>query len=106
VATRPPAHVYIDGFNFYYGVVKGTRYKWLNLQSLFCSICTDLDIARIEYFTARIKPKSDDPNCHLRQHVYLEALSTLADFEIVEGGQGAHALNPANACAQRQEERL
>jgi hypothetical protein len=27
-------YVYIDGFNFYYGQVKGTAYKWLNFESL------------------------------------------------------------------------
>jgi len=24
-------NVYIDGFNLYYGAVKGTPYRWLNL---------------------------------------------------------------------------
>ena len=27
--------VYIDGYNFYYGCLKGTAYKWLDLLSLF-----------------------------------------------------------------------
>lgn len=26
--------VYVDGFNLYYGALKGTRYKWLNLWQL------------------------------------------------------------------------
>jgi hypothetical protein len=26
--------VYIDGFNLYYGAVKGTPYKWLDLKSV------------------------------------------------------------------------
>lgn len=31
------AYVYIDGFNFYYGVVKNTAYKWLWRTSLLLS---------------------------------------------------------------------
>ena len=27
--------IYIDGFNFYYGLLKRTRYKWLDVPSLF-----------------------------------------------------------------------
>ena len=27
--------VYIDGFNLYYGSLRGTRYKWLDLAALF-----------------------------------------------------------------------
>lgn len=28
---RLDTHVYIDGFNLYYGLLKGTPYKWLDL---------------------------------------------------------------------------
>ena len=27
--------VYVDGYNFYYGCLKGTRHKWLDLYKLF-----------------------------------------------------------------------
>ena len=27
-------NVYIDGFNFYYGVVRNTPYKWLDFRKL------------------------------------------------------------------------
>ena len=26
--------VYVDGFNLYYGALKGTKFKWLNLVEL------------------------------------------------------------------------
>jgi len=26
--------VYIDGFNLFYGALKGSRYKWLDLDAL------------------------------------------------------------------------
>ena len=31
---RPQTIVYIDGFNFYHGAVKGTQYKWLDFTAL------------------------------------------------------------------------
>ena len=30
----PQTIVYVDGFNFYHGAVKGTPYKWLDLAAL------------------------------------------------------------------------
>jgi len=31
----PRTIVYIDGFNLYYGAVRGSAFKWLNLQRFF-----------------------------------------------------------------------
>jgi hypothetical protein len=28
------AYVYVDGFNLYYGALKGTKFKWLDLKKL------------------------------------------------------------------------
>lgn len=39
--TNPAPHrtiVYIDGFNFYYGEVKGTQWKWLDPVKLFQNV--------------------------------------------------------------------
>jgi hypothetical protein len=36
--NAPPPHrtiVYVDGFNFYYGAVRGTAWKWLDPVALF-----------------------------------------------------------------------
>lgn len=30
--------VYVDGYNFYYGCLKRTNFKWLDLKSLFDSL--------------------------------------------------------------------
>ena len=30
--------VYVDGFNLYYGELKGTAWKWLDLPSLFLKV--------------------------------------------------------------------
>ena len=54
------ANVYVDGFNLYYGALKGTRYKWLDLSSLCQTLLGDRDINRIRYFTSRIVPLDYD----------------------------------------------
>ncbi len=33
--ARKRSVVYVDGFNLYYGAVKDSPYKWLNLQRYF-----------------------------------------------------------------------
>jgi hypothetical protein len=68
------ANVYIDGFNLYYGSVKGTPYRWLDLAAL-CSLLLPRDtINRIRYFTALIQPRPDDAQAPQRQQTYLRAL--------------------------------
>lgn len=49
--------VYIDGFNLYYGAVKGTRYKWLDLEALCRRLLPKDNIAQIRYFTAQVSAR-------------------------------------------------
>lgn len=72
--------VYIDGFNFYYGALKHTQYKWLNLERYFSLLRPDDDIQAIKYFTAEV---SGAPR--LRQQAYLRALATLPRVTIILG---------------------
>lgn len=85
----PPfrTYVYIDGFNLYYGQVKGTPYKWLNLDALCRSYLNPSvnDIQQIKYFTARVKARPHDPDQANRQQAFLRALRTLPNFEIICG---------------------
>ncbi len=53
--------VYIDGFNLYYGAVKDTPYKWLDLEALCRRLLPKDDIVGIRYFTARISARPGDP---------------------------------------------
>lgn len=32
--ARMKTYVYVDGFNLYYGAVKGTPFKWLDIRQL------------------------------------------------------------------------
>ena len=84
--------VYVDGFNLYYGCIKDTHYKWLNIQKM-CQLHLKKDqIAGIKYFTAKIVSRPDDPQKHIRQLVYLRALETLPDFEIIYGFYLSHVV--------------
>ena len=67
--------VYVDGFNFYYGTVRGTPWKWLDPVALFQKVLGPQNtLIKIKYFTARVKPSTRDPHVNVRQDVYLRAL--------------------------------
>lgn len=67
--------VYVDGFNLYYGALKGTPWKWLDLPALFGKVLQPHhDILKVKYFTARVSGTPADPAKSQRQDVYLRAL--------------------------------
>src|SRR5207247_721364 len=70
-------NVYIDAFNLYYGCLKGTPYKWLDLEALCRILLPKNDVIHIKYFTARISAQPHDPSKPTRQQTYLRALDTL-----------------------------
>lgn len=70
--------IYIDGFNLYYGSLKGSPEKWLDLEKLFSLIRQGDDIQHIRYFTARTGSKDQD--------AYLQALETTSSRLQIEYG--------------------
>ncbi|MDZ4064353.1 MAG: hypothetical protein U1E22_06750 [Coriobacteriia bacterium] len=46
--------VYIDGYNFYYGALKGTGFKWLDPVARADALLPSLEIEVVKYFRARI----------------------------------------------------
>lgn len=67
--------VYIDGFNFYYGQLKNSAHKWLNLTNLFKTVLgEENELVKIKYFTARVQPTERDPQVNTRQDTYFRAL--------------------------------
>lgn len=94
--------IYIDGYNFYYGCLKNTTFKWLDIQQLFekqilPSIHFKIDGKTAEfdllplstkYFTAKILQiaASADDSCS-SQDKYHKALKFLHNgkIEIIEG---------------------
>ena len=78
-------YVYVDGFNLYYGAVKDTPYKWLDINKLCSHLLPKHQILRIKYFTARISGRPSDPDQPTRQQTYLRALRSLPNLEIIYG---------------------
>lgn len=80
-------YVYIDGFNLYYGALKDTPHKWLDVKALFKAILRpENDILRIKYFIARVSGRPDNPDAPTRQDFYLQALQAhIPEIEITEG---------------------
>ncbi len=74
---------YVDGFNLYYGCLKATSYKWLDLYKLFARIINennpDADLLHIKFFTAPIKTRlaSHGDAAGAAQNTYHRALSHL-----------------------------
>jgi len=77
--------IYVDGFNLYYRAVKGTPYKWLDVDSLCQKLLPKAQILRINYYTARVTARPHDPDQPTRQNIYFRALKTISHLEIIEG---------------------
>lgn len=76
---------YVDAFNLYYGALKGTPYKWLDLASLFGQVFPRNEIHRIRYFTARVDRRPPHFQQHQQQQAYLRALATTPNLSIHYG---------------------
>jgi len=75
-------NVYVDAFNLYYGAVKDTPYRWLDLDALCRRLFPRDAINRIRYFTAIVSGRPDDPQQPQRQQTYLRALETIPNLSI------------------------
>ena len=72
----------IDGFNLYYGCLKGSPYKWLDIKKLSTQLFDSFhEISKIKYFIARVSG-AVDPDAPRRQQIYLNALSTIPEVEV------------------------
>ncbi|MER7251082.1 NYN domain-containing protein [Kribbella sp. NPDC000426] len=75
-------NVYIDGFNLYFGSLKGRPYKWLDLERMCGLLLPRFELGRIRYFTALVKERPDNEQAPVRQQAYLRALGTLPAVEV------------------------
>lgn len=76
-------NVYVDAFNFYFGCLKGTPYKWLNLTELARrSMPASYRIHRVGVFAALVQPRPQDPQQGVRQRAYFRGLETVPDLTI------------------------
>lgn len=85
--------VYVDGFNLYFGSLKKTQYKWLNILNLCQAYLPGNNITSIKYFTAQVSARPNDPQQPARQNAYLRALGTIPCVEIIHGHYLSHTIS-------------
>lgn len=78
--------VYVDGLNLYYGALRGTAHKWLDIEKLCRRLLPRDTIVGIKYFTARVTDTPGNPGAAQRQNVYLRALRTLEPLVSIHYG--------------------
>lgn len=69
--------VYVDGFNLYYGLLRRSRFKWLDLFALFQDHVLEAgtQVLEVRFYTAPVLGRlSDDPESPRRQRCYWQAL--------------------------------
>ena len=84
--------VYVDAFNLYYGALKGTPHKWLDLIALCRVMIPTSDVIGIKYFTAKVHPRNDDQGQPVRQQMYLRALKTIPNLQLIYGHYLSHVV--------------
>lgn len=90
---------FVDGYNLFYGLLAGTRYKWLDLQALLAHIVRvqhpESTLATVNFFTSGVKPSlaSRGTASKEAQDTYLRALIALG----VNVHYGRHQLESGKA---------
>jgi uncharacterized LabA/DUF88 family protein len=87
------AVLYVDGFNLYYRCLKGTPYRWLDLERLAATLMPRDKVVGLRYFTAHVRPSPAGPRVDYEQKTYLRALRTLPCLEVEYGRFVTHAVS-------------
>jgi uncharacterized LabA/DUF88 family protein len=98
-------NVYVDAFNLYYGSLKGTPYRWLDLGALCARLLPKDRINRIRYFTATVSARPDNTDAPQRQQIYLRALETTPGLSIHYGHYLSHVTRMPLANPRRGDAR-
>ncbi|MFW7526157.1 NYN domain-containing protein [Vibrio ostreicida] len=86
--------VYVDGFNFYYGLLRHSPYKWLDLVKLFEQELLpmhdpNIELIKVKLFTAPVLTKfaTNKAQAQNSQDRYWRAMQTLHPdrFELIKG---------------------
>ncbi|MBE0417110.1 MAG: NYN domain-containing protein [Coriobacteriia bacterium] len=95
---RRRAIVYVDGFNLYYGSLKNTPYRWLDLVTLSELMLPSHELLEVKYFTAIV----DSPEGSARQQLYISALESRGRFSTCRGHFLSHVKRKrrADICQQ------
>ena len=84
------AIIYVDGFNLYFGALRGTPYRWLDLSLLCHHLLPENAVTQIRYFSARVSARPKDLDAPMRQETYWRALRTIPHLEIFQGQFTSH----------------
>src|SRR5712691_7723780 len=87
--------VYVDGFNLYYGALKRTPYKWLDLDRLCSLMLPNDNVLAVNYYTARISARPGNPSGPTDQQMYIRALRTRPKISITYGHFLPHSVRMA-----------
>lgn len=87
--------VYVDGFNLYFGSLKGTPFKWLDLFALARVFVPNDTVEKVRFYTAKVYGRGD-PQRPIRQQTYWRALRATG-VEVVEGHFLEHVVPMRNA---------
>jgi uncharacterized LabA/DUF88 family protein len=82
--------VFVDGYNLYYGLLRKSKLKWLDLYALFNDHVLDdkAKLLEVRYYTAPVLGRmSDDPQSTQRQRQYIQALKRMhtTGLTVIEG---------------------
>lgn len=106
VVPKKRSIVYIDGFNFYYGMLaERPDLKWLNYQRLAELLRPDDEILKVRLFTTVVDQENRRPGestKHDRQSRILAALRTQPKIVIAEGkfsSRERECLVPSSCCS-------
>ena len=81
--------VYVDGFNLYYGALKDTPNKWLDLSRMSALLLPGYQITKIKYFAARERSRRRSGQTHVPTNLF-SRLENPSDLNIVLGRFLAH----------------
>ena len=84
--------IYVDGFNLYFGALKGTPYKWLDIHAVCrAKLEAHNEIGPIKYFTANVAGTPNDPDKAIHQQLYIRALrATWPRLTVIRGQFRTH----------------
>lgn len=89
--------VYVDGYNLYYGLLRRSAFKWLDLYHLFQDHALEpgVDVVEVRYYTAPVLGRmADDPDSPQRQRSYLQALRKMPPSRVTVIEGKIHAATP------------
>lgn len=78
-------NIYIDAFNLFYGCLRKTPYRWLDLLKLSQTLLPKDQLNEIKYFTALVSARPNDPDKPIRQQTYIRALQTIPNLSVIYG---------------------